>query len=622
MPSLEDVKLKFKVESDSEKATKETISAIDKVANHANLKKAEITRAVTAAGKSVVALGVVAAGALTVSAKAAINFESSFAGVKKTVEATDEEFAKLAQNFRDLAKTKPVDVNELNKIAELAGQLGVSGVDDLTKFTATIADIAVTTNLTTESAATDFARIANIMGLPLDKVDRMASSVVGLGNNFATTERDIVNFASRIAGAGKIVGFSTSDIFGMSAAISSVGINAEAGGTAVQKMALQMNEAVTQGTDDLELFAITAGLSVDEFTKLWKEDAAGAFTNFVEGLGVAGDDATKILSELGLEDQRLMRTFLSLANAGDLLRDGINQSSEDWIENMAITEEARKRYETMESRMILVKNQIADMAITLGNVLLPKLSELFEKLAPVISKIADWIEQNPELTAKLLLVAATIGGVTASLFVLVPAITNIIILFKAFKAITILLNAKSLTFIATLGKMALTLFSSVIPAIQGVFVAMGPVGWFLLILTAAVALFAVAWSKNMFNIRGVTEKVFNFVIGKFNALIDQVNALLELISGIPGIDIDFRVGKLNAVSFDKTVGGGDIVPAMSVPNMSVAPNMNYLPGYGPAAMTPAPQQSSVQNFNVNNNIYGDVDTEAMIRDLAFSVNTE
>ena len=621
MAKIEDVKLKINVKSDSKKATKETISAIDKVAKHANLKKAQITRAVTAAAKGVVALGTLAAGALILSTKAAIKFESSFAGVKKTVEATDEEFAKLAQNFKDLSKIKPVDVNELNKIAELAGQLGVSGVKNLTKFTSVIADIAVTTNLTTESAATDFARIANVMGLPLAKVDQMASSVVGLGNNFATTERDIVNFASRIAGAGKIVGFTTSDIFGISAAISSVGINAEAGGTAVQKMALQMNEAVTQGTDDLELFAITSGLSAEEFKKLWEEDAAIAFTSFVEGLGVAGDDATKILSELGLEDQRLMRTFLSLSNAGDLLRSGIERSSEEWKLNTALTEEAEKRYETMESQILLAKNKISLMALTLGDAMIPRLIEFFDTVSPVIEKIAEWIKNNSELTAKLLILFVKIGSVTGAILVLSPIVKTAIILFKAFKVITGLLNVKNLKFITTLGNLAKTLFTSVIPALWGVIAPFAP----LIIAVAAAmalgALFAIAWEKNMFNIRGITEKVLNFVIGKFNTLIDKINDVIDLINLIPGIEIA-NIGRLNAISFDKSISGGE------ERNFTPVPNFTPIEGFGPnfssepQNFTPAPVPASTQNFNVTNNIFGDADTEAMIRDLAFSVETE
>jgi TP901 family phage tail tape measure protein len=232
---------------------------------------------------------------------AAVEFESSFAGVKKTVETTDEEFAKMEESFRDLAKTVPVDVNTINEIAELGGQLGV--VDDktedvtgtLTAFAETIAALGVSTNLTTEAAATDLARFANIMGTTAREGDetyeRLGSTIVELGNTMATTESDILNFGSRIAGAGNIAGLTEADVFAIGAAMSSVGVQAEAGGTAVQKTLLAMNEAVINGGTQMEIFAGTAGMSTEKFAELWEEDAGAGFQAFVEGLGEMGDDA-------------------------------------------------------------------------------------------------------------------------------------------------------------------------------------------------------------------------------------------------------------------------------------------------------------------------------------------
>ena len=158
-----------------------------------------------------VALGGAVLLALAFPVSSAIEFESAFTGVRKTVTASEAEFEQLSQNFRDIAKNAPIAASELAKIGELAGQLGVSGVDNLTKFTDTISKISVTTNLTSESAATDFARIANIMQEPIDNVDRMGSSVVDLGNKFATNEAEIVSVAYRLVGAANVAVFRTGE---------------------------------------------------------------------------------------------------------------------------------------------------------------------------------------------------------------------------------------------------------------------------------------------------------------------------------------------------------------------------------------------------------------------------
>ena len=167
--------------------------------------------------------------------KAATDFESSFTGVRKTVSATEDEFQALAKGMRDMAKEIPVNVNELNAIGEAAGQLGIR-TENILSFTRIMADLGVATNLTSEQAAVAMARIANVTGLPQDQFDRLGSAVAALGNEFATNEADIVEFGLRIAGAGEIAGLTEAQFLAVGTAVLSVGVNVEAGGTAVQKV--------------------------------------------------------------------------------------------------------------------------------------------------------------------------------------------------------------------------------------------------------------------------------------------------------------------------------------------------------------------------------------------------
>jgi len=366
--------------------------------------------AAIAAGVAIAAIGVAAV-------KTAMSFESAFAGVRKTVELSEEDFAKLEQKFKDITATVPITFEEISKIGELAGQLGVEGVANIEKFTKTIADISVTTNLTAEQAATDFARIANIMQEPIDNVDRMGATVVELGNNFATTEMEITSFAERLAGAGKIVGLTTDEVFAIGAALSSVGVEAEAGGTAVQTALLLMNESVTSGNAALGVFASTAGMSADEFSKMWETDASQAFERFILGLGEQGDNASLILDEVGLGAVRTSRSFLSLSNAGDLISQTLGTASSAWEKNTALTIEANKRYETFASQVKILGNQLQLLIEPLGKQLIPVLLDLFKVLKddifPVIEPLIPLIGEF--LTNALNSVVPILPKLTASL---------------------------------------------------------------------------------------------------------------------------------------------------------------------------------------------------------------
>lgn len=320
-----------------------------------------------------------AAGAVT----SAIDFESAFAGVRKTVDATEVEFAELRQGIRDMSKELPTSAIEIAGVAEAAGQLGIQ-TDKILGFSKVMVMLGDTTNMAAQDAAMSLARFANIMQLPQDQFDRVGSTIVDLGNNFATTEAEITEFATRIAGAGQIAGLLPADVFAISTALSSVGVQAEAGGTATQKALIQMNTAVATGNKHLQTFAETAGMSARQFQKMWREDAGKAFTEFINGLSRQGDQAVEVLRELGLADQRLVRAFLSLSNAGDLLNRTLDVSRNAWRENTALVEEAEERYKTVQSRINMLRNRVRDVAVTFGETLMPVFEALMEKVEQVI----------------------------------------------------------------------------------------------------------------------------------------------------------------------------------------------------------------------------------------------
>ena len=325
------------------------------------------------------------------SLKAASDFESSFAGVRKTVDATEEEFKALAAEFRDLAKEIPVSVNELNRLGEAAGQLGIQK-GEITEFTRVMALLGVTTNLSSEEAATSLARLASVMQLPAAEFENLGSAIVGLGNTFETTEAEIVDFATRIAGVGNIAGLTVPDVLAIGAAFTSVGVQAERGGTAVQKALLGMIDAVSNGGDALDGFAAIANVTGERFATVFRDDASAAFELFVTGVAAQGERAGAMLKDVGLGSERARGAFLSLAGAGDKMGDAFRRATTDFKDNIALADEARKRFETFASQTQLLKNLIVDLGITMGNLFLPVVSA-------VVSGLQELLTNQERLTA-------------------------------------------------------------------------------------------------------------------------------------------------------------------------------------------------------------------------------
>lgn len=335
-------------------------------------------------------------GALAVSINgtigAAMDFEDSFAGIRKTMDLSASGFDFLAKKNRELAREIPVTVNEINRIGEIAGQLGIRGINNIVKFEKEIAQIAVTTNLTADEAAIAMARIAGVMQEPINNIDRMASALVDLGNKTKTTESEIVEFALRIAGAGATVGLTTANILAIGSAFTEMGAKVERGGTATQKVLFSMQKAVAEGGDELTVFAQVLQMTEEGFKQLVRTDPMEAFIRFIDGLRAVGEDGVRVLDALGLADQRLIASFLAVAGAGGRLRRDVELSSVAWEENVAALEEFEKRMGTTSSQIQIMKNNFNDIGITLGLAMLPALKTLSGWLV----RVADGIRYASE----------------------------------------------------------------------------------------------------------------------------------------------------------------------------------------------------------------------------------
>ncbi|WP_394896084.1 phage tail tape measure protein [Clostridium paraputrificum] len=333
--------------------------------------------------------------------KAQIDFESAFTGVRKTVDGTEKQFAELRESILEMSKAMPESASSIAGVAEAAGQLGIE-VDNIDGFTKAMVMLGDSTNMSSEQASTSLARLANITGMSQKDFDRLGSVIVALGNNLATTESEITEMGLRLAGAGSQVGLTEAQILSFAGALSSVGIEAEAGGSAFSKVLIQMQLAVEKGGKSLNNFAKVAGMSSKEFQKSFKQDATGAIIAFIKGLSDCeskGISAIKVLDDMGIKEVRLRDTLLRASGASDIFTKSIALGNTAWSENTALTKEAETRYATTASKIEMLKNRFFDLGLELGEELMPYITELMDGLENLI----DWFGNLDSDTQKAIL---------------------------------------------------------------------------------------------------------------------------------------------------------------------------------------------------------------------------
>lgn len=349
---------------------------------------------------------VLAAGGASVGA--AIGWESDFAGVQKTVNGTAEELQRINGELLTMSTNIPTTANDLAGIAANAGQMGIA-TPNVTGFTRTIADLKETTNLTAEQGAQDFAKFANITKMPQTAFSNMGSAVVELGNNLATTESDTVAMAMNLAAAGSQAKMSQAQILGISAALSSLGLEAQAGGTAFSKTITEMQVAVETGSKDLNDYAKIAGMSSAQFAEAFRTDAAGALSQFIAGLSSGSQSAVVMLDKMGVTETRTRDALLRASGAGDLLKNSIQLSTDAWRTNVALTNEANVRYQTAQSKITMAGNAAKAAAISVGGPFLDAVKEGAESVTDFANRFAELDEATKKQILTFAGLAAAAG---------------------------------------------------------------------------------------------------------------------------------------------------------------------------------------------------------------------
>jgi len=328
-------------------------------------------------------------GFLNATASAAIDFESSFTKIRKTVDGSEQDFQRLEKQLRNLAKITPIPIADILNIGAIGGQLGIAS-KDIASFTDMVAKMALATNMTAEAAATFLGQFGAVMNIPVNQFRNIASGLAELADKTIATESQIAELAVRISGAAKTVGITSAEVLGFSAALASVGLPAEMAGTAISRVLLEMLKAVEEGKEKLAVFAAVAGQTASQFTQLFKAQPTDAVQAFIKGIAelkASGVSIIPVLEAMELGDVRVLETLLKASQAQAIFADTIDTARSSVEAGVRIEEEFAKQMETTASKMAIAKNNLHDLAIEWGNTFLPAIGGAAPKIVSALETI-------------------------------------------------------------------------------------------------------------------------------------------------------------------------------------------------------------------------------------------
>lgn len=333
--------------------------------------------------------------------KKAVSYEADFSNVRKTTGGTDAQAKVLRGQLEDLSTQVPQDWKTITNVASTVGQLGVAR-DQVRDVTKQIIELNVATKLPLETGTLNMVKFANSIGEPTKNIGRLGSVISELDKDSKATTGDVLSMALRLAGAGHAAGMSGPQILAFANAFAGVGVRAQQGGSAVSTAIGQIDRAVTKGGQSVANFAAVAGMSSAQFSKEFKENAAGAVAAFIEGLGklrAKNVDLIPVLDALGLKNNLQRDAFLRASGAGDALSKALGRVDKAYADNTATTARYNKATDNTQTQLAELQHQADLTAVRLGEAMLPAMKSFLPDAVKLTHTVAEGVSEFEKLPA-------------------------------------------------------------------------------------------------------------------------------------------------------------------------------------------------------------------------------
>lgn len=336
---------------------------------------------------------IAAIGGIIASLRAGTGLETALANVRKTTDFTARELNTLVDAFQATAKEIPVTTMEMLEMAQVAGQLGIRGVRNVEQFAITVAKLATATDVVGEQGATSLARFLQATGTAMSSMGREAERAANvlneLENTTAATAAEILDMTSYTAGLAAAAGFTQSEILGVNAAILSLGVQAEAGGSAILRSMNKIQVAASDGGAALDAFARNAGMTSEAFQTLVRESPIDALLALTEGMNESargGRELNDILNEMGIREVRERRTLLALSQGYETFAKSIETARLEAVGLQSLNTEVEIQSNTLAAKLQRLGSRFVTLAQNIGSVLIPAAKILVDVLTALVDQ--------------------------------------------------------------------------------------------------------------------------------------------------------------------------------------------------------------------------------------------
>lgn len=351
----------------------------------------------------------ISAAPLIAATKAAVDFESAMADVRKVVDFdTPQQFAQMNEDVLKLSTNLPMAADDIAKIVAAGGQAGIAR-QDLMQFAEDAVKMGVAFDVTAEQAGDMMAKWRSAFKLNQQDVVALADKINYLGNTTAASAPLISDVVTRIGPLGEIGGVASGEIAALGASMIATGVQSDVAATGIKNLILGMTAG--EGATKSQAAAFQQlGFDAADMAKRMQTDAKGAIMDVFRALqSLPKDQQASVLADLfGKESIGAIAPLLTNLDALESNFKKVGDASQ-YAGSMEAEYQARSR--TTANQLQLAKNAIVAVGIGIGSALLPAINGVLNAIIPVVSAFANWAQQNQGIVQTMVALAASFAGV-------------------------------------------------------------------------------------------------------------------------------------------------------------------------------------------------------------------
>lgn len=477
-------------------------------------------------------LETVALGATVVApVKAAMDFESTMADIRKVVDFPEPDgLQKMGQTILDMSKRLPMTANDIGKIVAAGGQSGVA-TKELTAFAESAIKMGVAFDITADEAGQAMAEMRAAFRMTQPQVNALADKINYLGNNTAASAKDIMEIVQRIGPLGEVAGSASGSIAAMGATLRGMGVQNEIAATGIKNLLLTLSAGDAATKKQKAVFK-ELGYGAKEVAKSMQLNADETIRVILKKLSQLPKHAqAAALSELF--GKEVVGSIAPLLTNLDQLQANLKLVGDATKYAGSMEKEYQARAATTANSLVIFRNQINALGITIGSVLLPAVNSLLMTVGPWVGQVTELAQKYPTVTKAVIATAGALVAMKVATFALGFAFTylkggllNIVGLFYRTSAAAALVGTSTTTAAAgptLLGRAFLFLGRGILWA--GRMLLLNPIGLAVTAIAGAAYLIYKNWEPLKAWFKGLWDditRIFDESIGKIMGMINGI----------------------------------------------------------------------------------------------------